>query len=90
LPALADVPMPARGKLSYAGSLQDAVAGADWVQESVPEQLALKHKVIAEIQAHAPVHAILGSSTSGFKPSELQQGATRPGQILVAHPFNPV
>jgi carnitine 3-dehydrogenase len=90
LPALADVPMPARGKLSFAGSLREAVEGADWVQESVPEQLALKHKVIAEIQAHAPARAILGSSTSGFKPSELQQGAARPGQILVAHPFNPV
>ncbi|MDA0706232.1 MAG: carnitine 3-dehydrogenase [Proteobacteria bacterium] len=90
LPALADVPMPPRGKLSYANSLREAVTGADWVQESVPEQLALKHKVIAEIQAHAPAHAILGSSTSGFKPSELQEGASRPGQILVAHPFNPV
>ena len=71
-------------------SLAEAVAGADWIQESVPEELALKHKVIAEIQAHAPADAILGSSTSGFKPSELQEGATRPGQILVAHPFNPV
>ena len=90
LPALADVAMPKRGKLSFAKSLAEAVAGADWVQESVPEQLALKHKVIAEIQAHAPADAILGSSTSGFKPSELQEGATRPGQILVAHPFNPV
>ena len=30
LPALADVPMPARGKLSYAASLAQAVAEADW------------------------------------------------------------
>ena len=90
LPALADIPMPARGELSIASSLAAAVSGADWVQESVPEELALKHKVIAEIQAHAPSHAILGSSTSGFKPSELQQDAADPGRILVAHPFNPV
>lgn len=90
LPALADVPMPARGELSYASSLADAVTDADWVQESVPEDLAIKHKVIAEIQAHAPGHAILGSSTSGFKPSELQEGAADPGRIMVAHPFNPV
>jgi len=90
LPALADAPMPARGKLTIASSLAAAVQDADWVQESIPEQLVLKHKVIAEIQAHAPAQAILGSSTSGFKPSELQAGASRPGQILVAHPFNPV
>lgn len=90
LPALADVPMPSQGTLTFAGSLAEAVAGADWVQESVPEDLAIKHRVIADIQAHAPAHAILGSSTSGFKPSELQQGASKPGQIMVAHPFNPV
>jgi carnitine 3-dehydrogenase len=90
LPALADVPMPAQGSLSFAGSLAEAVTGADWVQESVPEDLAIKHKVIAEIQANAPDHAILGSSTSGFKPSELQEGAKNPGRIMVAHPFNPV
>jgi carnitine 3-dehydrogenase len=90
LPALADVPMPEKGKLTFAGTLADAVTGADWIQESVPEDLAIKHKVIAEIQAHAPEHAILGSSTSGFKPSELQAGASNPGRIMVAHPFNPV
>jgi len=90
LPALADVPMPARGALSFESSLAAAVADADWIQESVPEDLAIKRKVITEIQANAPAQAILGSSTSGFKPSELQEGASRPGQILVVHPFNPV
>ena len=90
LPALADVPMPVEGKLTFAESLTDAVSDADWVQESAPEELALKHKVLAEIQANAPDTAIVGSSTSGFKPSELQEGAKNPGQILVAHPFNPV
>jgi carnitine 3-dehydrogenase len=90
LPALADVPMPPRGTLRFAASLSDAVSDADWIQESVPEDLSIKHKVIAEIQAHAPAHAILGSSTSGFKPSDLQEGASKPGQIMVAHPFNPV
>ncbi len=90
LPALADVPMPAEGEISFVGNIDDAVAGAGWIQESVPEDLASKHAVLAQIQAHAPNDAIIGSSTSGFKPSELQQGASDPGQILVAHPFNPV
>ena len=34
----------------------EAVRGADWIQESVPEDLSIKHKVIAEIQTHAPAH----------------------------------
>ena len=90
LPALADVPMPIEGVLTFTEHLDAAVAGAQWIQESVPEDLALKHAVLAEVQAHAADDAIIGSSTSGFKPSELQHGASDPSQILVAHPFNPV
>ena len=90
LPALADVAMPAEGDLSFAGSLADAVADADWIQESVPERLAMKRDLFAEIQVHCRADGVIGSSTSGFKPSELQAGADRPGQIVVAHPFNPV
>jgi carnitine 3-dehydrogenase len=90
LPELYDVPMPAEGQLTFSASLAEAVAGADWVQESVPERLEVKHAVLAEIQAACPEDAVIGSSTSGFTPTELQEGAARPGQILVAHPFNPV
>ncbi|MEZ5872161.1 MAG: carnitine 3-dehydrogenase [Nitratireductor sp.] len=90
LPALSDVAIPKEGRLSFAKTIADAVKGADWIQESVPERLEIKHKVFAEIQAHCRKDALIGSSTSGFKPSELQQGAARPDQIFVAHPFNPV
>ena len=89
LPALSDVPMPAPGRLTYPATIAEAVTGADYIQESVSEQLALKHRVYAEIQSHAP-DAPLGSSTSGFKPSQLQEGAINPATIFVAHPFNPV
>jgi carnitine 3-dehydrogenase len=65
-------------------------AGADWIQESVTEDLALKHAVLGEIQVAATADALIGSSTSGFKPGELQQNAADPERIIVAHPFNPV
>ncbi|MCB1429336.1 MAG: carnitine 3-dehydrogenase, partial [Nitratireductor sp.] len=90
LPALSDVAIPKEGKLSFASSIKDCVQDADWIQESVPERLDIKHRVFAEIQKHCRKDALIGSSTSGFKPSELQQGAARPDQIFVAHPFNPV
>lgn len=90
LPALADFPLPTEGELVFVESTGDAVSGADWIQESVTEDLALKHRVIAEIEKHAADTAIIGSSTSGFKPSELQKGSVSPGRVLVAHPFNPV
>lgn len=89
LPALSDRPMPDEGRLSFAASLKDAVQGADYIQESVSEDLTLKHRVYAQIQAIAP-NTPLGSSTSGFKPSELQQNAANAATIFVAHPFNPV
>jgi carnitine 3-dehydrogenase len=66
------------------------VEGAQWIQESVPERLPLKRKVFQTLQEWCDPEAIIGSSTSGFKPSELQGCATRPGQIVVTHPFNPV
>ncbi|MEL7099979.1 MAG: carnitine 3-dehydrogenase [Pseudomonadota bacterium] len=90
LPGLTDVALPEEGALSFHETIAEAVAGAAWVQESVPERLEMKHKVFAEIQQTLDAEAVIGSSTSGFKPSELQEGAKDPGQIMVAHPFNPV
>lgn len=87
---LFQAPLPEPGRLIWTSSIAEAVAGMDYIQESVPERLDLKHRIIAEIEAAAPKDAIIGSSTSGFKPSELRQGATYPDRILVTHPFNPV
>jgi carnitine 3-dehydrogenase len=89
LPGLSDRAMPDEGALSFATSLEEAVTGADWVQESVTERLDLKHKIFAQIQT-AALDVPIGSSTSGFKPSQLAEGARNPEAIMVAHPFNPV
>lgn len=89
-PDLCDAGLPREGMLTIASSIEIAVSGTDWIQESVSERLDLKHAVYAEIQSHCDANVIVGSSTSGYKPSELQQNATRPQQIIVAHPFNPV
>ena len=90
LPDLYDTELPQEGSFRVAASLADAVSAADWIQESVPERLDVKHAVFREIDEHAPASALLGSSTSGFKPSELQAGSARPDRLFVAHPFNPV
>lgn len=90
LPGLSDTALPAEGVLSFHDTLEAAVEGAVWIQESVPERLDLKQKVYEALQTHCAPEAILGSSTSGFKPSELQALAARPEQIVVTHPFNPV
>jgi len=90
LPGMVDVALPPEGRLTFHDTIAGAVSGAAWIQESVPERLDIKHTTFAEIQRACLPDAVIGSSTSGFKPSELQQGAARPAQIIVAHPFNPV
>lgn len=90
LPALVDAPLPAAGTLQHFDDLAAAVADADWIQESVAENLDTKLAVLADVQSRARSDATIGSSTSGFRPSQLQQGSGNPSQILVAHPFNPV
>lgn len=83
--------LPKEGKLTFAKTIAEAVADADLIQESVPERLELKHKVLAEIDLHAPANAIVGSSTSGIKPSDMQVAMKKhPERLVVAHPFNPV
>ena len=90
LPMLYEMALPAEGRLNHCATLEKAVRGVAYIQESVPERLDLKQKVFADIQVHCPAEAVLASSTSGFKPSELQQSSQRPEQIMVCHPFNPV
>ena len=89
-PALFDTPLPQEGALLFASDIEDAVRGAAWIQESVPERIEIKRETYQAIQQHSSPGTIIASSTSGFKPSDLQKGAARPNEIMVAHPFNPV
>jgi len=90
LPEITAVRMPEAGELVNCDSIEAAVEGASWVQESVPERLPLKHQVLSEIEKHVTPEVIIGSSTSGFRPSQLRERASEPDRIVVAHPFNPV
>jgi carnitine 3-dehydrogenase len=82
--------LPKEGTITYAKTIAEAVTDADFIQESVPERLDLKHKVLAEIDAHAPKDTLIGSSTSGIKPTDMQTAMKRPERLVVGHPFNPV
>src|ERR1700693_6143812 len=87
---LTKVPLPTRGHLTFSANLAHAVSGAEWVQESVPERLDLKRRVLAEIDAACPADALIGSSTSGLLPTELQAGLGHPPRLCVAPPYHSV
>ena len=77
------------GELVVCCSAGAAVDGADFVQESVPERLDLKHELYAEIEPVLADDAVVASSASGLTLTELQAGWRRPGRLVLGHPFNP-
>jgi carnitine 3-dehydrogenase len=83
-------PLPAEGTLSVAGSPEEAVRDADFVQESAPEREELKRELLAAASRAARPDAVFASSTSGLRPSALQADMVGPERMAVGHPFNPV
>jgi carnitine 3-dehydrogenase len=83
-------PLPERGAVRFAATLEEAVAAADFVQESAPEREDLKRRVLAAASRAAGTEVIIASSTSGLLPSRLQVECAAPERVVVAHPFNPV
>jgi carnitine 3-dehydrogenase len=75
--------------LTFAASLAEAVADAEFVQESAPENLELKQKLLADIDAATPAGVVVASSTSGYGMTEMQVAAATPERLVVGHPFNP-
>jgi len=70
--------------------LARAVRGAELVIEAVPEDLALKRALLAEVEAAASPTAIVASNTSSLSIAELAARAERPERVLGMHFFNPV
>lgn len=79
-----------KDRLQFSGNIEEVVYDADYIQENVPEREELKKSVLNQIDQAAKPQAIIGSSTSGIKPSILQEGMSHPERFIVAHPFNPV
>src|SRR5260370_32838171 len=55
-------------RLTFYDTVEDCVAGADFIQENAPEREALKQDLLAQIDAANP-NAIVASSTSGLLPT---------------------
>lgn len=90
LRALLPEPPARRGTVRYVASVEAAVDGADFVQESAPEREDLKRALLARADAAAPADVVVATSTSGLLPSRLQADCAHPARVVVGHPFNPV
>ena len=76
-------------RLRFHARLEDAVANADFVQESGPERADFKAEMFRQMDAAAPSHALLASSSSGLSVTAVQALCARPERVVLGHPFNP-
>jgi carnitine 3-dehydrogenase len=83
-------PLPAEGAVTLVDTPEEAVAGAEFVQESAPERERLKVDLLAAASRAAAPDVVFATSTSGLLPSRLQADMAHPERFTVGHPFNPV
>ncbi|MBV9077961.1 MAG: 3-hydroxyacyl-CoA dehydrogenase [Methylobacteriaceae bacterium] len=84
---LAEAADPSR--IAFVATPEEAVAGADFVQENGPERLDVKQDLYVRLDAATSPDVVIASSSSGLKPSDIQARCRRPERVLVGHPFNP-
>lgn len=75
--------------ITFVHSAAEAVEGADFIQENVPERLAIKSATFKEIEPKLKQGAIVASSASGLTLSQMQEGWRDPSPFVLGHPFNP-
>ena len=83
-------PLVKQGKIKFVDSIEKAVHGVPFIQESAPENPDLKCSILKEIEQFSSENALICSSTSGIKPTLLQSEMKHPDRFMVGHPFNPV
>ncbi|HET9578412.1 MAG TPA: 3-hydroxyacyl-CoA dehydrogenase NAD-binding domain-containing protein, partial [Usitatibacter sp.] len=82
-------PAAAAERVSIVPTLEEAAAGADYVQESGPETLEAKLRTFAALDRAAAPRTILASSTSAIVASKFTEGLAGRARCIVAHPVNP-
>ena len=70
-------------------TLEDALDGVDYIQESVIEEVEVKRTVFRMLDDTAPPDAVIASSVSSIPPSEFMANLKGGARCIVAHPVNP-
>jgi L-gulonate 3-dehydrogenase len=82
-------PAEVMSNLADAATMEAALEGADYVQESGPELVAEKQALFAAMDRLAAPETILASSTSAIRASAFTEALPGRARCLVAHPVNP-
>jgi len=84
-----ETPATIGSRIEASTNLGRTVEGAGYVQECAPEALALKRNVFCSLDAAADPQAILASSSSAIRMSEIAPELPGRKRCLVVHPGNP-
>ena len=76
-------------RITLASNLADATSEADFIIEAVFEDLGVKQDVLGQLEEHCPDHAVITSTTSGFRVRDLAVTLRYPERFLVTHFWDP-
>ncbi|OWT60174.1 3-hydroxyacyl-CoA dehydrogenase [Candidimonas nitroreducens] len=79
----------ATARITRCSELAQALQGADYVQENLPEVLDVKKDIFRKLDELAAPQTVLASSTSSIPASAFTEDLPGRGRCLVAHPVNP-
>ncbi|MBO0904722.1 3-hydroxyacyl-CoA dehydrogenase [Jiella sonneratiae] len=82
-------PEAVAARVTTVADLGQAVAGVDYVQESVFERTDVKRELYERLESCLGADAIVGSSSSGIPSSAFTAGLSIAPRCLIAHPVNP-
>lgn len=77
-------------RISLFTELEEAIKAADLVVEAVAEDQAVKAKIFAQLDAHAPQDCILATNTSSLSITTIAAFTKRPEKVIGMHFMNPV
>ena len=84
-----ETPVVEGGSVAYVSTVAEALAGAEFVIEAIPENLELKQRVYAEYEQHVGPEVILASNTSGIPATKIAANLQHPERVVVMHWSNP-
>ncbi|MDW7674041.1 MAG: 3-hydroxyacyl-CoA dehydrogenase family protein [Bacillota bacterium] len=76
-------------RVSFTTSMDKCIAGATYIIEAIPENLALKQELFEKLGQKCPPQVILASNTSGLSPTDIAINTAYPERTIVAHFWNP-
>ena len=77
------------GRIKGVTTLEEAAEGADFVIESVAEELAIKQEIFGKLETLCKEDVIFATNTSGLSPTAIAETLKHKERFVVAHFWNP-